>query len=59
MEARLELLARDENGSRTLSISGEVDMDSSPRVLQAIREGLGRASSSSLIPRVPAASPWC
>ena len=35
MGAKLEMLARDENGSRVLSISGEVDMDSSSRVLQA------------------------
>ena len=48
MGAKLEVLARDENGSRILSISGEVDMDSSSRVLQAIREGLGRASSLKL-----------
>ncbi len=48
MGAKLEVLARDENGSRILSISGEVDMDSSSRVLQAIREGLGHASSLKL-----------
>ena len=48
MGAKLEVVARDENGGRILSISGEVDMESSPRVLQAIREGLGRASSLKL-----------
>ncbi len=48
MGAKFEVLARDENGSRVLSISGEVDMDSSSRVLQAIREGLGRSSSLKL-----------
>ncbi len=48
MEAKLEVLARDENGSRILTISGEVDMESSPRVLQAIREGLSGSSSLKL-----------
>lgn len=48
MGAKLEVLARDENGSRVLSIRGEVDMESAPRVLQAIRDGLAGASSLKL-----------
>lgn len=48
MGAKFDVLARDENGGRILSISGEVDMESSPRVLKAIREGLGLASSIKL-----------
>lgn len=48
MRTKLEVLTRDENGSRILSIRGEVDMESSPRVLEAIRAGLGRASSLKL-----------
>ena len=46
--SRFEVSAREENGSLTLSIRGEVDMESSPRVLQAIREGLSRARGLNL-----------
>ena len=48
MEAKLERRVSDEDGVRILSISGEVDMESSPQVLHAIRDGLDRASSLKL-----------
>ncbi len=44
----VEVQVRDGDDGRILSLRGEVDLESSPQVLQAIRDGLHRAPSLKL-----------